>query len=171
RRAAGRAGPRCLVPRPRSVRVAAPRTARSPAPLRRTAPPRISARAGTPPRTAGAPARASPEIRAVRIPADRRAAVRRAASCADPDPVVALVRPWPLCPLVSRQRMPARIPRTSPRLVAIHPLVARRQQLFECLSVLGEPRRAGADRQRHADAGARLERISGHRALQVADPL
>src|SRR5439155_14917861 len=61
------------------------------------------------------------------------------------------------------------IPRAASRLVAIHPLVAGGEQLFERRAVLGEPRRARADRQRDADAGPRLERVRSDRALEVGD--
>ena len=66
--------------------------------------------------------------------------------------------------------MPVGIPRAAARLVAVHPLVGRRQQVLERRPILGETGRPRADRQRDADAGARLERIGAHRILHFGHP-
>src|SRR5262249_55672662 len=76
------------------------------------------------------------------------------------------------CPLLRAFRMSRRVaarraPRSPKRLVAIHTFVARREQFFERGSVLGKTCGAGADRERHANAGTRLEGMGGHRILQV----
>src|SRR5262249_42938990 len=54
-----------------------------------------------------------------------------------------------------------------PRLVAIHPLVGYREQLLERRAVLGEPRRAGADREGDSYARSRLERMCADGILHV----
>src|SRR5262245_33507419 len=57
-------------------------------------------------------------------------------------------------PFVAHERVaPGRVARTAAGLVVIHALVGRGQQLFERGAVLGEPRGAGADRERYAHAG------------------
>src|SRR5262249_34133951 len=71
-------------------------------------------------------------------------------------------------PFVAHERVaPGRVARTAAGLVVIHALVGRSQQLFERGAVLGEPRGAGADRERYAHAGPRLERVGADRRLQI----
>src|SRR6516225_6649595 len=70
---------------------------------------------------------------------------------------------------MSRRVAARRAPRSPKRLVAIHPFVASREQFFERGAVLGKTCGTGTDRQRHADAGTRLEGMRGHRVLQVGD--
>src|SRR3989442_952486 len=65
------------------------------------------------------------------------------------------------------QCVTAGVPRATAGLVAVHPLVGRRKQLFERAAVDGEAGRSGADGERDANARPRLEGMRAHRVLNL----